>query len=167
MPWLRDWQSLRGPRLRTLVVLGLVFAVVAETPLRAVGGLPAWLTLGGTSTVAGSAPPQGAPGASQLLAASKHRGDKHGKHKGGKKGKRAKDPDVSAEARKKAPPDAHPDPIAYSHPDSDADPDPDPAQWGECHPAGGGGYCLMLLQRGRGHRQAARQPDRVGGHPGR
>ena len=45
MPWLRDWKSLRGPWLRTLVVLGLVVAVVAETPLRAVGGMPAWLTL--------------------------------------------------------------------------------------------------------------------------
>ena len=63
MPWLRDWKSLLGPWLRTLVVLGLVFAVVAETPLRAVGGLPAWLTLGGTGTVAGSLPPApGAPG---------------------------------------------------------------------------------------------------------
>src|SRR5215213_3056792 len=36
MPWFRDSKSPRGARLRTLVVLGLVFAIVAETPLRAV-----------------------------------------------------------------------------------------------------------------------------------
>src|SRR5215212_8539633 len=58
MPWFRDAQSPLGVRLRTLVVLGLVMtvvlAVLAETSLRAVGGLPAWLTLDGTATVAGS-----------------------------------------------------------------------------------------------------------------
>ena len=38
MRWSRDTQALLGARLRTLVVLGLVFAVVAETPLRGVSG---------------------------------------------------------------------------------------------------------------------------------
>jgi hypothetical protein len=41
MRWFRDTQSLLGTWLRTLVMLGLIFAIVAETPLRAVGGLPA------------------------------------------------------------------------------------------------------------------------------
>jgi len=73
MPWFRDCQSPRGARLRTLVVLGLVFAIVAETPLRAVGGLPAWLTLDGTATVAGSVVPPAAPGQPELAAAAKRK----------------------------------------------------------------------------------------------
>jgi hypothetical protein len=101
MPWFRDSQSPLGPRLRTLVVLVLIFALVTEIPLGVVGGMATWLTLGGMSTVAGSVPPPGAPGPSKLIAASKHKGDTRGKRKGGKKGKQAKSPDVTAASRKK------------------------------------------------------------------
>src|SRR3954469_2886101 len=103
MRWFRDAQSRHGVRMRTMVVLGLVVAIVAQVPLWGSWVVPTWLNPGGTSTVAGSAPPPGAPGVSQLLAASKHKRDKHGKHKGGTKGKRAKHPDMRAEARKKPP----------------------------------------------------------------
>ena len=34
MRWSRETQSVLGARLRTLILLGLVVAVVAETPLR-------------------------------------------------------------------------------------------------------------------------------------
>jgi hypothetical protein len=84
MPWSRETHVPVGPWLRTLVVLGLAFALVAETPVRAVGGLPSWLTLGGTGTGAGSEPvPPGAPGELQLAAAK-------GKHDAKSKGKRQK-----------------------------------------------------------------------------
>src|SRR5215212_5611896 len=49
-------------RLRTLVVLGLVFVLVAAFSLRSVGGLPSWLAPAGTGTVVGSMPSPGAPG---------------------------------------------------------------------------------------------------------
>src|SRR5215203_4659637 len=87
MPWFRDLRSPLGPRLRTLVVLGLVVALVAEIPLGVIGGMPPGLTLGERSTVAGSVPPPGAPGESALSAASKHHGGKKHKHHDGKKHK--------------------------------------------------------------------------------
>ena len=91
MRWFRDPPVRPAPRgtwLRTLVVLVLVWVLVAETPLPAAGGLPSWLTLGGTSTVAGSQPPfPGAPGVAELAAAKgkhntkrKDKRDKTGKH---------------------------------------------------------------------------------------
>jgi hypothetical protein len=77
MRWPRDAQTSLAARLRTLVVLGLVAAVVLETPLRGVSGMPAWLHLGGMSTAAGNVlPPAGELGAPVLTAAKKHRRDK-------------------------------------------------------------------------------------------
>jgi hypothetical protein len=87
MPWFRDLPSLLGPRLRTLVMLGLVVALVAEIPLGVVGAMSPGRTLGGRSTLASSVPPPGASGESALRAASKPHGGKKHKHKGGKKGK--------------------------------------------------------------------------------
>src|SRR4051794_12135994 len=107
MRWFRDAQFPQAPRgrwLRTLVVLGLVVSIVAQVPLWGSWVVPTWLNPGGTSTVAGSVPPPGAPGVSGLLASSKHKHDKHGKHgkhKGGTKGQRAKGPGVRTEASKK------------------------------------------------------------------
>src|SRR5215212_2043793 len=50
MPWFRDSKSPHGTWLRTLVVLGLVMtvvlAVLAETPLLASTATPSWLHLG-------------------------------------------------------------------------------------------------------------------------
>jgi acid phosphatase type 7 len=79
MPGFRDSKSPRGTWLRTLIVLGLVVAIVAESPLRAVGVIPAWLTLDSTSTVAGSlSPSPGAPDEAESAVAAKRKGDKQG-----------------------------------------------------------------------------------------
>ena len=53
MRWSRDSKS-QWLWLRTLVVLGLVVAIVAESPLRAVGGIPAWLTRTGRARLPGA-----------------------------------------------------------------------------------------------------------------
>ena len=84
MRWFRDTQSLLGARLRTLLVLGLVFVLVAEIPLGVVGSLSTWLPLVGAGIAAGSVqvPPDG-PGAPELAAAKRKDGkpdkDEHGK----------------------------------------------------------------------------------------
>src|SRR5215210_321623 len=80
MPWVRDLQSPRGTWLRTLVVLGLVFAIVAESPLRQSWGALTWLNPGGTGTVAESVlPPLDVLGEPDLAAAAKRKGDKQDK----------------------------------------------------------------------------------------
>ncbi len=76
MPGFRDSKSPHGTWLRTLVVLGLVVAVVAETPLRSGGVIPAWLPLDSTGTVAGSVLLPGAPDQAEVAAAAKRKGDK-------------------------------------------------------------------------------------------
>lgn len=81
MPWFRDVPSPVGPRLRTLVVLELVFALVAAVPLGVVGGMPPGLSPSGRSTVAGSVPPPGAPGEPTLRSASKHQAKAQGRRK--------------------------------------------------------------------------------------
>ncbi len=78
MPWFRDSQSPHGPKRRTVVVLGLVvtvvLAVLAETPLGGSTAAPAWLQLGTAGSTAGSAlPPSGEPGAPALAAAKKRK----------------------------------------------------------------------------------------------
>ncbi len=84
MRWPRDAQLSLAARLRTLVVLGLVAAVVLETPLRGVSGMPAWLHLGGMSTATGSVlPSAGEPGAPVLAAAKKHKRDKQDQNPAG------------------------------------------------------------------------------------
>jgi hypothetical protein len=82
MPWFSNWQSPRSPWLRTLVVLGLVvavvLAVVTETPLRASTAAPTWWPLGTAGPTAGSVlPPAGEPRAPVLAAAKRKR---HGRH---------------------------------------------------------------------------------------
>jgi hypothetical protein len=97
MRWSRDAQSPLGARLRSLLVLGLVVALVAEIPLGVIGGMPTWLTLGGTSTAVGSVLPlSGEPGAPVLAPAKKHKRDKQkadkpSKDKSDKQGKPGKD----------------------------------------------------------------------------
>jgi len=92
MPWVRDLQSPRGTWLRTLVVLGLVFAIVAESPLRQSWGALTWLNPGGTGTVAESVlPPLDVLGEPDLAAAAKRKRnaqhkDTAGKHKQSKAG---------------------------------------------------------------------------------
>ncbi len=76
MPGFRDSKSPHGTWLRTLVVLGLVVAVVAETPLRSGGVIPPWLPLDSTGTVAGSVLLPGAPDQAEVAAAAKRKGDK-------------------------------------------------------------------------------------------
>jgi hypothetical protein len=78
MPWFRDAQSPLAVRLRTLVVLGLVMTVVlaavAETPLLASKDTPSWLHLGTAGTTAGNVlPPVHEPGAPALAAAKRKR----------------------------------------------------------------------------------------------
>ena len=93
MRWSRDTQSLLGARLRTLLVLGLVFALVAEIPLGVVGGLSTWLPL--TGTAAGSVSPPDVPGEPDLAAAKRKRNaqdnDAAGKPKRSKTDKQGKD----------------------------------------------------------------------------
>jgi hypothetical protein len=80
MPWSRDSQSPLGRRLRTLVVLGLIAAIVAESPLQTNATAPAWLDLGLTGLTAGSVlPPPDVPGEPDLAAAAKHKRHKRGK----------------------------------------------------------------------------------------
>ncbi len=91
MSWFYDSRSPLGARLRIVLLLGLVFAVVAETPLRGLGGMPSWFTLGGTGTAAGSMAPLSVPGESELAAAAKrkqntHKADKSANDKGPNKG---------------------------------------------------------------------------------
>ena len=86
MRWSRDTQALRGARLRTLVMLGLVVAIMAEIPLRGLGGMPSWLNPGGTSTIAGSvALLPDVPGEPDLAAAAKRKGDKDKSNKNDKR----------------------------------------------------------------------------------
>lgn len=85
MRWSRTAQLPLATRLRTLVVLGLILAALAETPLRGSWATPTGLNPGGTDTVAGSVlPPSGAPGAPVLAAAKKHKRDKQQADKPGK-----------------------------------------------------------------------------------
>jgi len=77
MPWFCDSPSPLGPRLRALVVLGLivteVLAGMAETPLQTSATAPARLDLGTAGPTAGSVlTPIGEPGA-PALAAAKHK----------------------------------------------------------------------------------------------
>ena len=103
MRWFRETHVPVGPWLRTLVVVGLVLALVVETPVRAVGGMPAWLTPGGTGTVASTTSvPSGALGESKQAAAQgnhdtkskgkRHKRDKTGKLHPNEKGKKAQGP---------------------------------------------------------------------------
>ena len=76
MPWSRDRQSPRGPWLRTLVVLGLVVAVVlaVQAEIMANTAAPTWLHLGTAGPTAGSVlPPAGELGAPARAAARKHK----------------------------------------------------------------------------------------------
>ena len=108
MRWVRGSQSSLGARLRTLLVLCVVVAVVAmvaESTLRS-GAVPSRLNPGSPGMASGSVqPPPGEPEEPGLAAAkkqkgskphkdkqkadgkSKHKGDKPGKHKGDKPGK--------------------------------------------------------------------------------
>ena len=87
MPWFRDFQSSLAARLRTLLMLGLVVAIVAESPLRAELGCldvaeSGWDRHGRRERAA--AP--GVPGEPELAAAAKRKRnaqdqDRAGKHK--------------------------------------------------------------------------------------